>query len=132
MIQMMIVNLELEVQKNLLLIIKILSSDGREILKYGTNPLDNDTDWDMLPDWYEYALAWNESLDNFSSQRYISVEWVDVGAEESIQKPLKTDGTKHNATHYHWLGLLRSRDPTDALLDPIMMVIGIVVSCMRI
>ena len=37
-------------------------SDGREILKYGTNPLDNDTDWDMLPDWYEYALAWNESL----------------------------------------------------------------------
>ena len=29
-------------------------SDGREVFKYGTNPMDNDTDGDMLPDWYEY------------------------------------------------------------------------------
>ena len=95
-------------------------SDGREILKYGTNPLDNDTDWDMLPDWYEYAMAWNESLDNFSSQRYISVEWVDVGAEDSIQKkPLKIDGMNimRPDLSLAWF-TLDPRDPTDALLDP--------------
>ena len=28
-------------------------SDGREVFKYGINPTD-DTDGDMLPDWYEY------------------------------------------------------------------------------
>ena len=32
-------------------------SDGREVFKYGTNPMDNDTDGDMLPDWYEYEKA---------------------------------------------------------------------------
>ena len=35
-------------------------TDGREVFKYGTNPSDNDTDGDMIPDWYEYAKAWNE------------------------------------------------------------------------
>ena len=36
-------------------------TDGREVFKYGTNPKDNDTDGDMLPDWYEYSKGWNES-----------------------------------------------------------------------
>ena len=95
-------------------------SDGREILKYGTNPLDNDTDWDMLPDWYEYRMAWNETLDNFSSQRYISVEWIETGAEDSIQKkPLKIDGENimRPDLSLTWF-TLDPRDPSDALLDP--------------
>ena len=28
-------------------------TDGREVFKYGTNPMDNDTDGDMIPDWYD-------------------------------------------------------------------------------
>ena len=39
-------------------------TDGREVFKYGTNPSDNDTDGDMIPDWYEYTKAWNETNDN--------------------------------------------------------------------
>ena len=52
-------------------------SDGREVFKYGINPMDNDTDGDMLPDWYEYAHGWNESNDNFSSYLQIKVKWID-------------------------------------------------------
>ncbi|GIS51288.1 MAG: hypothetical protein Ct9H90mP26_0750 [Methanobacteriota archaeon] len=33
-------------------------SDGREMFKYGTNPLDNDTDGDMMPDFYEFHRGW--------------------------------------------------------------------------
>ena len=52
-------------------------TDGREVFKYGTNPMDNDTDGDMIPDWYEYAKAWNESNDNYSSFLQIQVNWID-------------------------------------------------------
>ncbi|MBF15108.1 MAG: hypothetical protein CMA97_06310 [Euryarchaeota archaeon] len=52
-------------------------TDGREVFKYGTNPIDNDTDGDMIPDWYEYAKAWNESNDNYSSFLKIQVNWID-------------------------------------------------------
>ena len=54
-------------------------TDGREVFKYGTNPMDNDTDGDMIPDWYEYAKAWNESNDNYSSFLQIRVDWIDPG-----------------------------------------------------
>lgn len=53
-------------------------SDGREVFKYGTNPMDNDTDGDMLPDWYEHAKAWNETNDNYSSWLRIRVQWIDA------------------------------------------------------
>ena len=53
-------------------------SDGREVFKYGSNPSDNDSDGDMIPDWYEYKRAWNESNDNFSSYLDIRVVWIDV------------------------------------------------------
>ena len=53
-------------------------TDGREVFKYGTNPMDNDTDGDMIPDWYEYAKAWNESNDNYSSLMKIQVNWIDL------------------------------------------------------
>ena len=53
-------------------------TDGREVFKYGTNPMDNDTDGDMIPDWYEYAKAWNESNDNYSSFLQIRVDWIDL------------------------------------------------------
>ena len=52
-------------------------TDGREVFKYGTNPMDNDTDGDMIPDWYEYAKAWNETNDNYSSFLKIQVNWID-------------------------------------------------------
>ena len=52
-------------------------TDGREVFKYGTNPMDNDTDGDMIPDWYEYAKAWNETNDNYSSLLKIRVNWID-------------------------------------------------------
>ena len=52
-------------------------TDGREVFKYGTNPMDNDTDGDMIPDWYEYAKAWNETNDNYSSYLKIQVIWID-------------------------------------------------------
>ena len=48
------------------------------------------------------------------------MEWVDVGAEESIQKkPLKIDGTNimRPDLSLAWF-TLDPRDPTDALLDP--------------
>ena len=53
-------------------------SDGREVFKYGINPSDNDTDGDMIPDWYEYAKGWNEPNDNFSSFLQIRVVWIDA------------------------------------------------------
>jgi hypothetical protein len=53
-------------------------SDGREVFKYGINPMDNDTDGDMLPDWYEYEKGWNESNDNFSSRLNVEVQWIDA------------------------------------------------------
>ena len=49
-------------------------SDGREVFKYGTNPMDNDTDGDMIPDWYEHAKGWNETNDNYSSWLQIRVQ----------------------------------------------------------
>ena len=65
-------------------------SDGREVFKYGSNPSDNDTDGDMLPDWYEYKLAWNESNDNFSSYLDIRVVWIDVGDGRGRAPPTPT------------------------------------------
>ena len=46
----------------------------------GTNPLDNDTDGDMMPDFYEYSRGWNESNDNWSSYLKIAVEWYQVSS----------------------------------------------------
>jgi len=64
-------------------------SDGREVFKYGSNPLDNDSDGDMLPDWYEYAKGWNESNDNFSSLLSVQVQWID----SSTGGPCQSDTT---------------------------------------
>ena len=43
---------------------QIYPMEGR--CPYGTNPLDNDTDGDMMPDFYEYYRGWNETNDNWS------------------------------------------------------------------
>ena len=90
-------------------------SDGREVLKYGSNPRDNDTDGDMLPDWYEYAKGWNETNDNWSSQLQISVVWVDVSGQ---LKPLKISaGLVRPDFNWTWFKM-SPNDPTDAGLDP--------------
>ncbi|MEC8151711.1 MAG: hypothetical protein VX068_03600, partial [Candidatus Thermoplasmatota archaeon] len=102
-------------------------SDGREVFKYGSNPSDNDTDGDMLPDWYEYKLAWNESNDNFSSYLDIRVVYIDVGTggpcttDTSSCLPLSQDGSGGTLarpdTEFAWF-TLDPADPDDANLDP--------------
>ena len=90
-------------------------SDGREVFKYGSNPRDNDTDGDMLPDWYEYAKGWNETNDNWSSQLQIAVQWVDVSGQ---LKPLKiSSGLVRPDLSWTWF-TMSPNDPTDAALDP--------------
>ena len=101
-------------------------SDGREVFKYGSNPGDNDTDGDMLPDWYEYKMAWNESNNNFSSYLAIQVVWIDVGtggpcdADTTSCLPLSQgDGgvLSRPDVAMAWF-TLDPADPADANFDP--------------
>ena len=102
-------------------------SDGREVFKYGINPMDNDSDGDMLPDWYEYSLAWNESNDNFSSYLQIKVQWIDgeTGGEcittTTSCLPLSLDGgiLSRPELEFTWF-TLDPADPVDANYDPDM------------
>ncbi len=50
-------------------------TDGREVLRYGMNPLSDDTDGDFLPDWYEFSKGWNETNKNWSSLRSVAINW---------------------------------------------------------
>ena len=102
-------------------------SDGREVFKYGSNPSDNDSDGDMLPDWYEFKLGWNESNDNFSSFLKIQVQWIDPGTggacttSTSSCLPLslnsQTGELQRPDLEYTWF-TLDPADPNDANLDP--------------
>ena len=102
-------------------------SDGREVFKYGSNPSDNDSDGDMLPDWYEYKMGWNESNDNFSSYIDIRVVWIDVATGGSCTTdtnsclPLSQDGSGGTLarpdTEFTWF-TLDPADPDDANQDP--------------
>ena len=102
-------------------------SDGREVFKYGTNPMDNDSDGDMLPDWYEYSMAWNESNDNFSSYLQIMVQWIDgeTGNEcvttTTSCLPLSLNGgiLSRPELEFTWF-TLDPADPVDANYDPDM------------
>lgn len=101
-------------------------SDGREVFKYGSNPSDNDTDGDMLPDWYEYKMAWNEGNDNFSSYLPIQVVWIDVstggpcGASTTSCLPLSqgSGGVLSRPDVAMTWFTLDPADATDANLDP--------------
>ena len=53
-------------------------SDGREVFKYGTNPMDNDTDGDMLPDWYEYEKDGMNPMITTLLVLNIEVQWIDA------------------------------------------------------
>jgi hypothetical protein len=100
-------------------------TDGREVFKYGTNPDDNDTDGDMIPDWYEYAKAWNETNDNYSSYLQIRVVWIDPatgGACDTSTNsclPLSLDaGTLQRPDlDFTWF-TMDPRDAVDANFDP--------------
>ncbi|MDP6235394.1 MAG: hypothetical protein QF364_06090, partial [Candidatus Poseidoniaceae archaeon] len=102
-------------------------TDGREVFKYGINPSDNDSDGDMLPDWYEYAKAWNESNDNFSSFLKIKVIWIDAatGGECTTNTnsclPLSQQGAggilSRPELSSTWF-TLNPADPLDANFDP--------------
>ena len=102
-------------------------SDGREVFKYGSNPSDNDTDGDMLPDWYEYKMGWNENNDNFSTYLEIRVVWIDVATGGPCDTsttsclPLSQDGSGGTLSRpdleFTWFTMNPS-DPNDANLDP--------------
>jgi hypothetical protein len=102
-------------------------SDGREVFKYGINPSDNDTDGDMIPDWYEYAKGWNEPNDNFSSFLQIRVVWIDAATggpcdtDTNSCLPLSQQGADGILSRpdltYTWF-TLDPADPLDANLDP--------------
>ncbi len=85
-------------------------SDGREVFKYGTNPLDNDTDGDMMPDFYEYYRGWNETNDNWSSYLQISVVWFHV--TPTVLKPVTVDGGTIGRPTLDWVWF--THDATDA------------------
>ncbi|MDP6870321.1 MAG: hypothetical protein QGI21_06080 [Candidatus Poseidoniaceae archaeon] len=102
-------------------------SDGREVFKYGINPMDNDTDGDMLPDWFEYAKGWNESNDNFSSRLKVEVQWIDPatgGPCDSTTvscRPLSDDQGALGRPVLGWTwAQFDPADPNDANSDPDM------------
>ncbi|MDA1167854.1 MAG: hypothetical protein O2866_03115, partial [archaeon] len=102
-------------------------SDGREVFKYGSNPSDNDSDGDMLPDWYEYKMGWNESNDNFSSFFQIEVQWIDpatggvctTATNSCLPLSLDTQSGELRRPNldYTWF-TLNPADPNDANEDP--------------
>ena len=100
-------------------------SDGREVFKYGINPNDNDTDGDMLPDWYEYKMAWNEDNSNFSSYLQIKVVWIDslTGGDCDTNTvsclPLSSNSGQLSRPEleFTWF-TLDPADPVDANYDP--------------
>ena len=93
-------------------------SDGREVFKYGSNPKDNDSDGDMLPDWYEYAKGWNEENDNYSTYMKIQVWWDESGTcPTALFYNSSTDNIERARLNYTWF-TLNPADPTDANLDP--------------
>jgi hypothetical protein len=65
-------------------------SDGMEIFKFGTNPHQNDTDHDFLPDWYEYYHGWDESDDDFTTTQNIKVNWIDVSSGDPCSSGTNT------------------------------------------
>ena len=85
-------------------------SDGREVFKYGTNALDNDTDGDMMPDFYEYYRGWNETNDNWSSYLQISVVWYQV--TPNVLKPVTVNGGTIGRPLLDWTWF--THDATDA------------------
>ena len=97
-------------------------SDGREVYKYGTNPMDNDTDGDMLPDWYEYGKGWNESNDNWSSYREIRVVWEEIGADNWKPLTFATDlqgSLLITRPMLEWVWTtMDPTDPFDSVQDP--------------
>ena len=85
-------------------------SDGREVFKYGTNPLDNDTDGDMMPDFYEYYRGWNETNDNWSSYLKIQVQWEQISANNL--KPVLISNNVISRPVLNWVWF--THDATDA------------------
>ena len=95
-------------------------TDGREVFKFGTNPTDNDTDWDMLPDWYEYDKGWNESNDNWSSYVQVEVVWEQYSILGNlVMRPLHANGMllERPILNYTW-ATFDPTDPSDSLQDP--------------
>lgn len=95
-------------------------SDGREVFKYGSNPKDNDSDGDMLPDWYEYARGWNEANDNYSTWMQIEVWWDDTNpCPSALYYNGATGDIERARLNFTWFNL-DPRNPNDANEDPDM------------
>ena len=95
-------------------------TDGREVFKYGSDATDNDTDWDMLPDWYELKYGWNESNDNWSSYQQVEVVWEQYSILGSIaMRPLHNNGGLLERPILNWTWVtFDPTDPADSLEDP--------------
>jgi hypothetical protein len=92
-------------------------TDGREVFKYQTNPMDNDTDGDMLPDWHEYKIGWNENFDNWSKFVQVAVNWSIInGAKKPLnQTPLGE--IVRPVLEWVW-ATFNASDDSDAVQDP--------------
>ena len=96
---------------------EISLSDGLEIFKFGTNPLDNDTDGDMLPDFYEHYHGWNETNGNWSSYLQIQVQWEEVTPNN--WKPIQISNGTITRPKLEWTWFsLDPTNPNDAIEDP--------------
>ncbi|HJM86911.1 MAG TPA: hypothetical protein QF433_01695 [Candidatus Thalassarchaeaceae archaeon] len=95
-------------------------TDGREVFKYGSDATDNDTDWDMLPDWYELEFGWNETNDNWSSYEQVEVVWEQYSILGSIaMRPLHSNGAELGRPLLNWTWVtFDPTDPSDSLEDP--------------
>ena len=56
------------------------SINGRAVQVWNKS-IDNDTDGDMMPDFYEFHRGWNRINDNWSSFMKIQVQWIEVTPE---------------------------------------------------
>jgi hypothetical protein len=91
-------------------------TDGREIFKYGSNPLDNDTDGDMMPDFYEHYRGWNETNDNWSSFYKIEVQWQEVTPNNWKPVDLSKGYIARPVLGWVWF-THDATDPSDAVQD---------------
>ena len=83
---------------------------------YGTNPLDNDTDGDMMPDFYEFHRGWNETNDNWSSFLKIQVQWIEVTPQN--WKPIQFSDGQITRPQLDWTWFTHdATDPSDATQD---------------
>ena len=101
-------------------------SDGKEVFKFGSNPRQNDSDRDFLPDWYEFYHGWDEIDDDFTINKQIMVTWIDIsnggecvgGTNTCLPLSYTSPGILPRPLLDNTDVTMDPSDPTDAQLDP--------------